>query len=229
LLGYQAYLVFFQSCVCHVVTAAGVDQIPALFRLKATRNAIKRIAERVGAVQGELTAGSESQVQAVLPCRQLSTAAEQLPDNRLRKGRFAASLVFLGTLADALITLIQSNHAAAKILAWIAPLNLLLVLLAGVGTLILLNPSKQFRTLRNAAVACTLFVVGISYTLGQANIILNAFNRKTHIINLSVYHNIASVVNIGGDLCLVAIAGVLIVRRQSRLREQPTITTLGGI
>lgn len=232
LLSYQTYLVFFRSCVCHVVTAAGVDQIPALFRLKATRNAIKRIAERVEAVQGELTAGSDSQfvpVRSALPHRRPSTAAERLPDSRLRKGRFVASLVFLGTLADAFITFMQSNHAAAKILAWMAPINLLMVLLAGVAALMLLNPSKQFRLLRNVALACALFVVGISYTLGQVSAILVAFKRKIDPLSLSDYHKLASGVNIGGDLCVIAIAAVLMLRQRFRSSQQSAITTLGGI
>ena len=232
LLGYQAYLTFFGSCVCHFLTESGADPIPALVRLKTTRTAVKRIAERVEAAQGEWAAASESPLEPIRAARsspQPSSTMEPLSESRVRKGRYAASLVFLGTLADAIITLMQSHGLATKILAWIAPMNLLMVLLGGVAAVMLLNPSKQCRTLRNAALACALFVAGISYTLAQGSAILVMFNRRANVVNLGAYHSIGSSLNIGGDLCLIVVAAVLMLRQRFRAGKPSGITTLGGI
>lgn len=239
LVAYNAYLTLFQSCRCHLVTAVSTDQIPGLFRISATRRAVAQISERVLPAQQVLDAGEpeltsnpspDSFATRIRPSLSpVVSAADQPVQSGIRKGQFAASLTIVGTLADALITLMQSRHLFTNALGWIGGANLLLILIGGIATVTLFRRSKQFRWLRNLALISALFVAGISYASAQINISWQMFQRKTGAGGLNAFNSAVTKMNIAGDFCLVLAGAALALRRRSDSSSEPQVAAPGGL
>ncbi len=240
LVGFNAYFMFFQSCKCHIVTAVSTDQIPSLFRIGATRRAVAQITERVLAPQEVVDAGEpeltsnpspDSFANRIQPSfSPVVSAADQPVNSGIRKGQVAASLTIFGTLADALITLMQSRYLFTNALSWIGGVNLLLILTGGIVTVTLFRRSKQFRWLRNLALISALFVAGISYASAQINISWQMFQRKTGAGGgLNAFNSAVTKMNIAGDFCLVLAGAALALRRRSDPSNEPKVAAPGGL
>jgi len=238
LAGFNAYRSFFQSCVCHIVTAVSTDAIPAMFRIKATHRTVEMIRDRVTAVQGALEFDAE-QLQAAISDRSIQpelssvtarlTSANREANGAQKRGLIAATVAIFGTFADALITLSQSHHIRTSVPGWLGHANLLVVLISAVFSVILFAQSTELRWLRNLALTSALFVVSVSYFASEIGGFWRALNRPTDTRPFTQFSNTVTNINIGGDFCMVAVAIALAIRYWLQTASRQASISSGGL
>ena len=214
------YRSLFQSCVCHIVTRVGIEQLPALQRTAPSIKTVALLRTRIEAAQQELPDEWERAYETQ-PLRSSASAGtfagDRTPVSRAGTVWAAASLFFV--TGDAAITSIQIGLIRLPVPRWLGNTNLLLLIVAGVTAFLLLRGTRS-RSLRLSSLICVLFVGSVSYGSEMLGNFMQAFQRSdannSFVNGIAGLNSLLGVVNIGGDLVLLIVGAVILLRTFQR-------------
>jgi hypothetical protein len=214
---YMAWIAFFRSCECHIVTAVGLDELPALHRIDAAKKAFALIAERVREVQGELPGDWEMQMGGVASAPAVAVEPDNPAPAKPANVIFSwLTVAFL--FADAVLTLSLQGH---PVRAWsLVDRGVYLALIVCAVAAIVQIRRRAATALRATVIATVVFAGLVLYAQVMVPAFVGAFsaarsgNASRAIADSTRVPKVVENVSITGDILMGGIlAAVLLSTR----------------